>query len=96
MDLIKVERELSRNGAVESRLDKGGPPLGPPLWPAPVVLADSADAREDIFAAVDVFHGRLAEEEVHVVIVFHRAHEFGRCKDTENYKFTRIPSSKYD
>ena len=83
LDLVKVEGELAWDGAVESGLDEGGPPVGPPLRPAPVVLAYPSHTGKDGLAAVDVLHGGLTEEEVDVVIVLQRAHELGCCTFTE-------------
>ena len=45
-----------------------------------IVLAHSGHAAVDRLAAVDVLHGGLPEEEVHVVLVLHRADKVGRVQ----------------
>ncbi len=80
LNLVKVEWHFTRHGAVEPRLEKRRPTPLELVAPAFVVLADARHATEDAFPAVDVLDGRLAEEEVDVILVLHGAHEVGRVE----------------
>lgn len=79
-DLIKVEGKVSGNGAVEARLNERCPLIPELVRTAPVLRADARHSRKHCFPAIDVLHRRLAQEEVHVVVVVHRAHEVGRVQ----------------
>ena len=56
MNLIEVERIVARHGAVESRLEEGGPLGVEAPRAAEVVLADPRHAGEHRLAAVHVLH----------------------------------------
>jgi 2-keto-4-pentenoate hydratase len=74
-DLVEVEGKLAGDGAVEARLEVGRPVLAQDVLAASVFLADAADARENVLAAVDVLDGRLSEEKVHVLAHVKRTHK---------------------
>ena len=65
-DLIEVERELSWNGTVEPGFEVRCPVLIKNVLATGILLADSCYSRIHRFAAVDEFHGCLAEEEENV------------------------------
>ena len=75
LDLVEVERILSRHGAVQSSLEEGSPPVTEPVGPTLVSLAHSRHSAEDGLAAVHELHGGLPEEEVDVVLVLQTAHK---------------------
>ena len=67
LDLVEVVGKLPGNGAVEPRLEIGGPVLGQHILAPGVPFADAGNARVHGLPAVHVLHGDLAEEEVHIV-----------------------------
>ena len=73
-----IEVTVTGDGAVQSRLEERRPLVGELVRAAGVALADARHAAEHGLAAVHVLDGRLAEEEVDVVVVLHRAHEARR------------------
>lgn len=65
----------ANSSATAKNSHKGGPVLVENIPTAGVPLADAGNARVDRLAAVDVLHGRFAEEEVHVVAHLKGAHK---------------------
>lgn len=63
LQLVVVEGDLARAGAVQPSLHEGGPGVLQQEAPPDVVLADPGGSGEDGFPAV-VLHGVLSEKEV--------------------------------
>lgn len=74
-DFVKVKRIISRDGAVQSRLEKRCPSVSKLMRASFVVFADSRHPRVDLFPAVHVLDGGFAKEEKHVVLVGHGVDE---------------------
>ena len=83
-DLVEVEGEFAGYGAVETSFEESGPVLRQDVLAAVVLLADAGHPRVNVLAAVDVLHGRFAEEEVHVVPNVVRPHEIRFCNKQTN------------
>lgn len=75
LNFVEIEWKLARNTAIQARLQIGGPVLAEDVLAASVFFADARDSTVDGLAAVDVFDGRFAEKEIHVVANVERAHE---------------------
>jgi len=66
-DFIKVERIFSWDGAIQSGLQIGGPILDQYVLATRVSFAHTSYSGVHILATVHVLHGRLSEEEVHIL-----------------------------
>lgn len=72
---IEVERELARDGTVESRLEVGCPVLAEDVLATCVAFADARDPRIHVLATVDILYCRLSVEEQDVLANVVRAHK---------------------
>lgn len=79
-NLVEVERKLAGDGAVEARFEVGRPVLTQDVLTTCVLFADTADARENAFSAVNVLDGRFPEEKVNVLAHVERTHKVRLCK----------------
>jgi len=77
LDLVEVERVVTRNGAVQPGLQERGPVVLQDQISSSVVLADASDPGVDGLAAVDVLDGRLPEHEVDEVVRLEGADKVG-------------------
>jgi len=80
LDLVEVERELAGDAAVEPGLQVGGPVVGQQVLSTHILLAHAGNPGIDGLATIDVFHGGLTEEEVHVLPNVEGPYEVRFCK----------------
>lgn len=70
-NLVEIKWVISRDGAIQSRFQKGRPSIAELMRASFIVFADSGHSRVDFLPAVHVFNGSLTEEEEYIVVVGH-------------------------